>query len=99
MAALKSNTSDEHGCPRWAQLSKAESRNLWKPERARESMRFAEKWLLNNYRKLNSEQRMDISLLANSLALERIRARLERDRERKRRWPANVVPLRPRGQP
>src|SRR4051812_33514522 len=96
MAASKGSIGADEGVPSWARLSKAESRNLYKPEPA-PSNKWEEDYLLTMYRKLNREQRERLYLTANSWALERIKARLQRDRQRKRHWPANVIPLRPHG--
>ena len=80
----KSRNSSK-GIPAWAILSKAEARNLSKPEPARKHMAAEEDLLLKYCRKLGPKDRQQVFFCAHSLALARIRERLERGRRAVRR--------------
>lgn len=61
------------GVPDWGQLSDVESRRLYRTEPPRKSLRVEEKYLLTFFRKLRPGARLGVLVLANNLALARIR--------------------------
>jgi hypothetical protein len=76
-------------------ITKAEARNLWKPEPEPKSAdkRAGEQHLVLLYRKLGRRERDQVYFFACALALSRIRARLA---SRRKPLPAKVIPLFPR---